>query len=54
MADRQRAFGNRLGSILRGFRQARLVVLLGDGCRGIDVGGDQVLRWQIRLASDGR
>ena len=54
MADRQRAFGNRLGSVLRGFRQARLVVLLGGGCRGVDVGGDQVLRRQIRLGTPPR
>jgi hypothetical protein len=51
VADRQRAFGDRLGSFLGGVRQASLVVLLGGGCRGIDVGGDQVLRRQIRLGT---
>src|SRR5207302_8786775 len=55
VADRQRAFGNRLGaSFLGGFRQARLVVLLGGGCRGIDVGGGKVLRRQIRLGTPPR
>ena len=43
VADRKRAFGDRLGRLLRRFRQQRLVVLLDGGCRGIDVRGGGLL-----------
>ncbi len=37
MADRERAFGDRLGGLLRDFRQPRFVVVLGDGRRRVDI-----------------
>ena len=49
MADRERAFRDRLAGFLGNLRQPRLVVLLGGGGRGVDIIGG-VLRRQIRLA----
>ncbi len=52
MADRQRAFRDRLARFLRNFRQQRLVVLLGGRRGGVDIGG-RLLRRQIRLPGAG-
>ena len=62
MADRERAFGHRLGGFLRGFRQAGLIFVLGGRRRRIEIGGAELLRrvlckvlWeQIRLGTPPR
>jgi hypothetical protein len=49
MADRERAFRHALTGLLGNLRQPRLVVLVGGGHRGVEIGSRQVLRRQLRI-----
>ena len=47
VADRERAFRHGLIGLLGSLRQPRLVVLVGGGHRGVEIGGGGVLRRQV-------